>query len=138
MLWCHWSTRHEDDYVWGRCGVVRRHWSIMVELMKMKSEEELSMKRYRSICYDSYEKERGKGKRQAFCSFNPQRSRMKYYSYVKGYVTVVEIGLGEPESIESSCLALVLSLFFLLCGGRLKTDEIFVSECNEVSVLHIQ
>ena len=105
--------------------------------MKMKSEEELSMKRYRSICYDSYEKERGKGKRQAFCSFNPQRSRMKYYSYVKGYVTVVEIGLGEPESIESSCLALVLSLFFLLCGGRLKTDEIFVSECNEVSVLHI-
>ena len=30
---------------------------------------------------------------------------MKYYSYVKGYVTVVEIGLGEPESIESSLLA---------------------------------
>ena len=89
------------------------------------------------ILWISNEKERGKGKRQAFCSFNPQRSRMNYYSYVKGYVTVVEIGLGEPESIESS----FSSLFSILPSLRWKTDrqtdEIFVSECNEVSVLHI-
>jgi hypothetical protein len=80
--------------------------SALVDYGEIGADEEISFDiAYRTARYYGLVingKERRNGKRQAFCSFNPQRSRMKYYSYVKGYVTVVEIGLGEPESIESS------------------------------------